>query len=346
MAGKVLHIVWGFKLGGIETMLVNIINEQVARGVEATLVIINDIVEESLIARLDNRIKVVRIKRYAKSRNPWPIFKLNLIIWRAKGHTIHCHSHTILNYLLPSLRRRCAVTIHNTRVVKEASALRQCAKVFAISKAVNKELSDNFGIESTIIYNGIDFSKISPRTEFDTNHSGIKLLQLGRLSEQKGHYISIGAMALLREQNISLDIIGDGELRSKLEEQIAENKLEGKVRLLGARNQEYIFSNLKEYDALLQPSIFEGFGLVAVEAMAAKIPVIASDIDGLTEVLDKGRYGICFKSGDVAECAKAIGQFCAEPYDEGRLNEIYDYAQSNFDVKKTAEKYLNEYAKL
>ena len=345
MANKVLHIVWGFKLGGIETMLVNIINEQVARGIEATLIIINDIVDESLIARLDSRIKVVRIGRYTKSRNPWPILKLNLMIWRAKGHIIHCHSHTILNYLLPPLRRRCYVTIHNTRVVKEATTLRQSAKIFAISKAVSKELCENFGINSTIIYNGIDFSKISPRILFNTNNSGIRLLQLGRLTEQKGHYISIGAMALLRDKDISLDIIGDGELRGKLEEQIAENKLEGKVQLLGARNQEYIFSHLKEYDALLQPSIFEGFGLVAVEAMAAKIPVIASDIDGLAEVLDNGRYGICFPSGNISECANAINRLCEMPYNEARLNEIYDYAKSNFDVKKTAENYINEYSK-
>jgi glycosyltransferase involved in cell wall biosynthesis len=130
-----------------------------------------------------------------------------------------------------------------------------------------------------------------------------------------------------------------------LEEQIAENKLEGKVQLLGARNQEYIFSHLKEYDALLQPSIFEGFGLVAVEAMAAKIPVIASDIDGLAEVLDNGRYGICFPSGNISECANAINRLCEEPYNEARLNEIYDYAKSNFDVKKTAENYINEYTK-
>ena len=152
-------------------------------------------------------------------------------------------------------------------------------------------------------------------------------------------------MVLLRDTDISLDIIGDGELRNKLEEQIAENKLEGKVQLLGARNQEYIFSHLKEYDALLQPSIFEGFGLVAVEAMAAKIPVIASDIDGLAEVLDNGRYGICFPSGNISECANAINRLCEKPYNEARLNEIYDYAKSNFDVKKTAENYINEYTK-
>ena len=81
MSTKVAHIVWGFDIGGIETMLVNIINEQVASGADVSLVIINDIVNRDLIARIDSRVKIIYIGRAVKSRNIWPLVRLNITLW-------------------------------------------------------------------------------------------------------------------------------------------------------------------------------------------------------------------------------------------------------------------------
>lgn len=344
MSTKVAHIVWGFDIGGIETMLVNIINEQIASGADVSLVIINDIVNRDLIARIDSRVKIIYIGRAVKSRNIWPLVRLNITLWRLKPAVIHCHSHTIGKYMLSRFLKRAVVTIHNTGVVKERETICRFAKIFAISEAVKRELSA-FDLESKVIYNGIYITKIESRDGIRTERP-MRLVQVGRLVEQKGHRVAIEALKALRELDITLDCIGDGALRNELETMVAEAGLTERVRLLGSQSQEYIFTHLKEYDALLQPSNWEGFGLTAVEAMAAKIPVIASDIDGLAEVLGRGEYGECFATGSAEQCAEAIARLYEKPYTQERLDAIYERANQNFNVKQTAANYLNEYKKL
>lgn len=345
MIRHVAHIVWGFRLGGIETMLVNIMNEQVACGIDVTLIIINNIIDEQLTSKIDSRVKIVYIGREAKSRNIYPIFKLNATLLKANPTVIHCHSHTIIKYLLPTLHRRSIVTIHNTTVVKERTHINKFSKVFVISNAVRSELADNFGVESKVVYNGVDFSKIAMRT-MPIERQKLNIVQVGRLTKQKGHYISIETMAALRELNIHLDIIGDGKLREELEEMISQTGLTDRITLLGAKSQEYIFAHLKDYDLLIQPSVWEGFGLTAVEAMAAKVPVLASNIDGLGEILQNGKYGECFESGNVEQCRDKIIELYNAPYKAERLDAIYDYANANFNVKHTANRYLDLYAKI
>ncbi len=344
MINKVIHIVWGFRLGGIETMLVNIINEQV-KHTSVMLIVINDLIDEQLLAMLDSKVRIVCLRRAIGSRNPIPILRLNAILWREKADVVHCHTHTIIKYLLPTLHRRSIVTIHNTTVVKERTHINKFSKVFVISNAVRSELADNFGVESKVVYNGVDFSKIAMRT-MPIERQKLNIVQVGRLTKQKGHYISIETMAALRELNIHLDIIGDGELREELEEKISQAGLTDKITLLGAKSQEYIFAHLKDYDLLIQPSVWEGFGLTAVEAMAAKVPVLASNIDGLGEILQNGKYGECFESGNVEQCRDKIIELYNAPYKAERLDAIYDYANANFNVKQTANKYLNKYNKL
>ena len=153
------------------------------------------------------------------------------------------------------------------------------------------------------------------------------------------------AMKNLRNLDIHIDIIGDGELRADLENMVAEAQLTDIVQFLGAKSQEYIFSHLKDYDLLIQPSIWEGFGLTIVEAMAAKTPVLASNIDGLGEILQQGKYGECFDTGNIEQCVEKIKRLYEAPYDKQRLDDIYNYAYTNFNVKRTANRYLELYNK-
>ena len=342
---NIIHLVWGFGLGGIETMLVNIINEQVCSGANVSLIIINNIVDEGLVSRIDKRVKVVYIGRKPKSRNLLPLLKLNIILLKIKPTVIHCHSHTIIKYLLPTLHKRTVVTIHNTTVVKSSAYLDRFSRIFVISNAVKEELYENFGINSEVVYNGIDFTKILPRTS-PISSGRLNIVQIGRLTKQKGHYISIESINRLQHLDLHLDIIGDGELKTELEEMVSGLRLSEKITFLGAKSQGYIFSHLKDYDLLIQPSLWEGFGLTAVEAMAAKIPVLASNIDGLGEIMQQGRYGECFDMGNIEQCVKALKRLYDNPYSKEHLDTIYSYVNSNFNVRQTASRYLKLYEKI
>lgn len=346
MIRHVAHIVWGFRLGGIETMLVNIMNEQVCH-ISVTLIIINDIVDEGLIASINKRVNIVRLNRQIGSRNPIPHLRLNATLLAKKPDVIHCHTHTIIKLLPKLFHKRSILTVHTTIRDKHLCTqdLRKYARIVAISPSVQQMLQKEFDMDSTVIYNGIDFSKFEHKTDF-SQLKPFRIVQVGRLIAPKGHKTLLQAIAQLRELNIHLDIIGDGELREELEEMISQTGLTDRITLLGAKSQDYIFAHLKDYDLLIQPSVWEGFGLTAVEAMAAKVPVLASNIDGLGEILQNGKYGECFESGNVEQCRDKIIELYNAPYKAERLDAIYDYANANFNVKHTANRYLDLYAKI
>ena len=93
---RIAHIHWSLGTGGIETMLPDIVNEQ-AKTNDVALVIVNDWVEHSILAKIDQtNVRVVLLNRHAGSRNPWPIIKLNLFLIRFKPDIIHTHAYCIL----------------------------------------------------------------------------------------------------------------------------------------------------------------------------------------------------------------------------------------------------------
>ena len=103
-------------------------------------------------------------------------------------------------------------------------------------------------------------------------------------------------------EDYELWLIGDGERRSIIEQCIKDNKLEDRILLLGIRSD--IPSLLKSVDVVVQSSHWEGFGLAAVEGMAAGKPVIASDVEGLAQVVEGA--GILFPLGDDKKLADII----------------------------------------
>ena len=101
--------------------------------------------------------------------------------------------------------------------------------------------------------------------------------------------------------------------------------------------------HLKDYDLLVQPSIYEGFGLTVAEAMAAQLPVLVSDIEGPMEIIDQGKYGLFFKANDQESLANALSGILERGFDEHLVEDAMHYVKSKYDVSVTAEKYVNQY---
>jgi glycosyltransferase involved in cell wall biosynthesis len=97
---------------------------------------------------------------------------------------------------------------------------------------------------------------------------------------------------------------------------------------------------------LVQPSIIEGFGLSIVEAMAAKIPVLVSDVEGPMELIGNGRFGYFFKTENKSECANMIELIISLRFSKDfrdRILASYTHAIENFNVRDTALKYIANY---
>lgn len=127
---------------------------------------------------------------------------------------------------------------------------------------------------------------------------------VGRFSDEKGFDTLIEAMDLLPSARLLL--VGDGEDRAALEDLVRRRGLEGRVTFTGWLAGRWTLQ--VGLDVLAVPSRSEGFGLVVIEAMQAGIPVVATEVGGLTEIIRDGENGLLVPPGDPAALAAALGQ--------------------------------------
>lgn len=346
---KIVHIVYSLGLGGIETMLVNIANEQV-RDNEVHIIVINNLYEKSLVASLDKNVHFHCLKRTLKSKSPIPVLKLNLLLMSLRPDIIHMHTASIARLLLPLFRKKLCLTLHdvlrdNSRSVKYMSVPK---KIFAISNSVKQNIMEYIHLETEVVFNGINPSKINH--EKHANNGVFRIVQISRLEHlKKGQHILIKAVRKVVDagyKNVSLDLIGEGESMEFLNSLVDELGLDSHVHFLGAKTQSYIFEHLHEYDLFVQPSIFEGFGLTVAEAMAAKIPVLVSENQGPLEIIDNGKYGYSFKNQDVDDCAEKLEMFLKHQNDCTMIDKAYKHVIGAYNVKRTAQTYISKYKEI
>jgi glycosyltransferase involved in cell wall biosynthesis len=343
---KIVHIIFALQTGGSETMLVDIVNEQVLK-VDVNLVIINDSYNKELVQQIDNKVKVYFINRKEGSRNPFSVIKLNALLYYLNADIIHCHNHNIIPLFLSIFRRKAVLTLHCMGI--PTLYLNKYIKLFAISKAVKSDILERSNIISEVIYNGIHNDIIQVR-EKQTFVRIFKIVQIGRLDHAiKGQHFVIEAIHTLKTQglnNIQFDLIGTGNSELFLKELVIKYELEKQINFLGPRNRNYIYSHLKNYDLLIQPSLYEGFGLTVAEAMAAKLPVLVSDINGPMEIIELGKYGFYFQSGNTENLAEQIDYIISNYSGEQlkqKVEAAYIHVRVNFDISTTSQRYISSY---
>ena len=96
----------------------------------------------------------------------------------------------------------------------------------------------------------------------------------------------------------------------------------------------------------IQPSTHEGFGLTVAEIIAAKVPVLVSDIEGPMEIIDYGKFGMYFKSKDIDDLADKLEIVLQGKYDYSKVDQAYQHVSTNYSVQNTANKYIEEYKKV
>lgn len=164
---------------------------------------------------------------------------------------------------------------------------------------------------------------------------------VGRLTPQKNVPLLIAALKQL--PNVHGIIVGDGELRQELEALVRNKGLQN-VQFLG--RQPDATKIMISFDVLCLPSQFEGLGLVLVEAMLQRVPIIGSQAGAIPEILREGQYGLLFESGNLIGLIEAIEY---ARHDRTRMADMtrraYEYAQHTFSVrtmtKQTMEVYQN-----
>ena len=188
--------------------------------------------------------------------------------------------------------------------------------VVAISEAVKYKLINLSEVKPKRIHVLLNPTQMhSERVKPARSHL-FKVGFLGRLEEVKNPLALVRAAALLHDRGLSLKvtIVGDGSQRKMLEAEIIRLNLSKVVALTGFSLNP--IELLLESSLYVQPSLSEGFGLAMVEAMSAGIPVLATSVGGVPEIITEGENGWLLKSTDAEVVAERIGQLASLTIDE------------------------------
>ena len=190
-----------------------------------------------------------------------------------------------------------------------------------------------------MIWNGAELPFSSPPQR--SASSVVRLLSVGRLSAVKNISSVLEAMARLPQGALLYTVVGEGDQRGHLEKQACELGVADSVKFVGFSSD--VGSHLMNADIFVIPSLWEGFGLAAVEAMSAGLPVVASDVPGLREVVGaNGTCGVLVDPRDPAKIASAIAGLAAS--EQKRLELGMNAARRAQDFGE--ERMLDEYVAL
>ncbi|MGB9735985.1 MAG: glycosyltransferase [bacterium] len=230
--------------------------------------------------------------------------------------------------------------------------------IIACSDGVKKVLMNYERVEPwkiTVIYNGTEINKFKPRN-IEQRQQIKEKLKVGdkivltftaHLRPAKGHQYLLEAISKIKNQypNIVLFLIGDGILMNELTTITKQLDIENNVRFWGYRAD--IPNFLSATDIYVHPSVEEGFGIAIIEAMAAGLPVIATNVGGIPEIITNGVNGILVPPENPQALADAIVELIEHPDRRKILSEkARQYVELTFNNQTMTKEYAEIYFKL
>lgn len=274
---------------------------------------------------------------------------------------IHAHlfpSQFITGLLMEAipLRARFVTTEHSTANRRRGTLIgklidrwfyKQFNGIICVSNAAASELASwipEVSGKLEVIFNGIDLNEFSgkPPAKYTDRKT---ILSVGRLTEAKNYHVAIEAFSLMLTKS-SLDlqycIAGGGKLETMLKNHAVELGVSDRVRFLGEVSN--ISTLMKHADVFFIPSSREGFGIAAVEAMASGLPVVASNLPGIGDVVGRDQHcGILVDPGSPPEMAEALQCLLENDMLSWRMGSSALKRAGSFSIETTTEKYLDLY---
>jgi spore coat protein SA len=285
------------------------------------------------ITQLDGLKRYRRYRGYL-SRLPWSVHRLviqrifGLLLERVgPGDIVWIHNRPEFAIALSSLVHRAGgrviLHMHNTHLVEGREKLMRQVRVdrlVFVSEFLLEQVRRKFPLlgPSSVIYNGADETIFYPSAGGQKNSETPMVLFAGRLVEDKGVHVLLGAMKLLHEQDVRLQaqIVGSSGFGVGEETDYIRGlkaNAPATVRFFPYRSGAALGDLFREADIFCSPSICEeGFGLVNVEALASAVPVVSTYSGGVREIFTAGG-GILVERGSVVQLADALRRLAQDP---------------------------------
>ena len=361
----ILYLIYGFRIGGAERHLLDL-----CKGLDR-----RKFRPEIIYFHRDEQM----LSEYRQAGIPCTIFpvkggeltlreiwRLSRVIKKLSPDVVHVHLFhasrfgTLAAFLAGS--KRIVRTKHNVREPGRKPGKRDrlwrlflpliLTRIVAVSRAIAKQIRTPY-----VIYNGIDTDYFDPKFIDPTTHAayardfgvdGSPVIGIAaRLTRQKGHPVLLKAFSQLVSDwpNAQLLIAGEGEELRTLEVLTHDLNLTEHVQFLGS------IRNVREFlavlDIFVHPSHYEGLGIAVIEAMSMARPIVATNLDGLAELITDGVDGLLVEPNNPAALAAAMNRVLRDPALAEQLGrQARKRVVENFSLETMISKYEELYLEL
>ena len=353
---KILQIIPYFCFGGAEIMCENLVYAQKQLGHEVIAVSLGP--ERTVISQ---RMEAAGVRVEYLDKKPGldlnMIPRLVKLMKREKPDAVHSHL-SVIKYVGLAAKlagaKKYVHTVHSVAYEEAEGPLQKITNQFyfrngwavpvALSPEIQKTVLDLYGLapeQVPIIYNGVDLSRCIPKEDHRTGET-VNILHVGRFDTPKNHPGLLRAFARLHRElpQCRLHLVGDGESRPEMEVLAKELGIGNAVTFHGMQSNVYPY--LHDADIFVLPSIYEGIPMTIIEAMGTGLPVIASAVGGVPDMLRHGESGILV-SCDPEEVSRACAGLARDEALRRRLGETARADSVRFSAEHMAKRYCEVY---
>ena len=349
---RVLHVINTLDIGGAEVLISRMAPLFAARGVKLTVLVLSlrdRTLHDLLLAR---GIDVV-VSQPDSIYSPCHVRFIRRLARVGRFDIIHAHLFPTIYWVALAtvgLGTPTVMTEHSTWNRRRRAFLRPfertiysrymgIACVTHQTAQALREWLPEVSTRASVIENGVDLSAFD-QGALPSDAEGFTVITVARLTRAKAVEVLIRAVAEV--PNVRVRIVGDGSLRGQLEKLTAALAVSERIQFLGARDD--VAALLSSATIYVQTSAWEGFGIAAVEAMCAGLPVIFSDVPGLREVVADA--GLKFMSNAHSELAERIRQLMNDSALRKELGTRARKRGATFSIARTVDKYVELYGQV
>lgn len=350
---KVLQFIPNLNVGGAEIMMENLTYALEKRGVDVKVVSLYNC-ESPIKDRLQqNGVEVFCLGKklgfdYSVVR------RISLLIHEQKPDVLHSHLNVLPYVYLASCKVPIVHTLHSIASKEQIGVekifcrniykSRRCTPV-AISPAIRKSMVKEHHISPEkipVIFNGVDLNRYIKKIQYDIPECA-NIVHVGSLIPLKNHSMMIDAIKMVHQERpaIHVQFLGVGVSEQKLKKKVADEWLEDTIEFVGLTSD--VAGYLHQADIFMMPSQYEGMPMSLIEAMGTGLPIIASRVGGIPDMIDDGKSGLLIRPTSDELAAALIRLLNDEKLRSSLGTEAYAKARK-FSSEQMADQYIRIYS--
>lgn len=352
---KILQVIPSFDVAGAETMCVQLSVELKKKGHDVRVATLYNR-KSSLYESLEKAgIKIYWIDK--KRGIDLTIFsKINKAIKDFEPDVVHTHLYTQIYTILPAAANRIKRKIHTIHSVADKDCkwyVKIANKFFyrfgnmkfvALNEKVKESIAIEYNINSSNIHtvsNGIDLEKCIPKASYELN-GNFKIVHVGRFSKEKNHERLISSFEIFKSKvaNSELHLVGNGELIDCIKSIVSNKKLTGSVFFHGLVDN--VYPILHDSDAFILTSDYEGAPMSLLEAMGTGLPIISTNVGGISDILTNDVNGI-LTSVDEKDIAESVYRIYIDDEFRTTIGKAALKESKEYSLEKMCKDYIKIY---